>query len=89
MCQISTESSKYKTFKETGNSWYTYQSELDKACVQHDMAYGDFKDLSRRMASEKILRDKAFHIAENPKYDGYNRGFASVVYKFSDKRNFL
>ena len=46
------------------------------------MAYGDFKDLARRTASDKILRDKAFNIAKNPKYDGYQRGFASIVYKF-------
>ena len=57
-------------------------NELDKACFQHDMAYGDFKDLTRRTASDKILRDKAFNIAKNPKYDGYQRGFASIVYKF-------
>ena len=57
-------------FKETGDSRYIYQNELDKACFQHDMAYGDFKDLTRRTASDKILRDKAFSIAKSPKYDG-------------------
>ena len=46
------------------------------------MAYGYFKDLTRRTASDKILRDKAFNIAKNPKYDGYQRGLASMVYKF-------
>ena len=45
------------------------------------MAYGDFKDLNRRWAADKVLRDKAFGIAKNPKYDGYQRGLASVVYK--------
>ena len=50
-------------FKETGYSWYIYQTELDKACFQHDMGYGDFKDLTRRTASDKILRDKAYNIA--------------------------
>ena len=50
------------------------------------MAYGDFKDLKRRTASDKILRDKAFNIAKNPKYDGYQRGLASMVYKFFDKK---
>ena len=64
-------------FKETGNTSYIYKNELDKACFQHDMAYGDFKDLARRTASDKILRDKAFNIA---KYDGYQRGLASMVY---------
>ena len=42
------------------------------------MAYGDFKDLARRTASDKVLRDKAFNIAKNPQYDGYQRGLASV-----------
>ena len=58
-------------FKETGNTSYIYKNELDKACFQHDMAYGDFKDITRRTASDKISRDKAFNIAKNPKYDGY------------------
>ena len=53
------------------------------------MAYGDFKDLKRRTASDKILRDKAFNIAKNPKYDGYQRGLASMVYKFFDKKSTL
>ena len=61
-------------FKETENSWYIYQNKLDKACFQHDMAYGDFKDLTRRIASEKILRDKAFNIVKNLKYDGHHHG---------------
>ena len=51
------------------------------------MAYGDFKDLARRTASDKILRDKAFNIAKNLKYDGYQRGLASMVYKFFDKKS--
>ena len=46
------------------------------------MADGDFKDLARKAASDKFLRDKAFNIAENPKYDGYQRGLASIVYNF-------
>ena len=69
-------------FKQTGDTKYIYKNELDKACFQHDMAYGDFKDLARRTASDKVLRDKAFNIAKNPKYDGYQRGLASMVYKF-------
>ena len=60
-------------FKETGDASYIYKNELDKACFQHDMAYGDFKDLKRRTASNKILKDKAFNIAKDPKYDGYQR----------------
>ena len=74
-------------FKETGATSYIYKNELDKACFQHNMAYGDFKDLKRRTASDKILRDKAFNIAKNPKYDGYQRGLASMVYKFFDKKS--
>ena len=73
-------------FKETGDTSYIYRNELDKACFQHDMAYWDFKDLKRRTASDKVLRDKAFNVAKNPKYDGYQRGLASIVYKFFDKK---
>ena len=73
-------------FKETGDSRYICQNELDKACFQHDMAYGDFKDLTRRTASDKILRVKAFNIAKNPKYDGYERELLAMVYKFFDKK---
>ena len=51
------------------------------------MAYGDFKDLKKRTASDKVLRDKAFNIAKNPKYDGYKRGVASLVYNFLDKKS--
>ena len=51
------------------------------------MAYGDFENLARRAAFDKILRDKAFNIAKNPKYDGYQRGLASMVYNFFDKRS--
>ena len=47
------------------------------------------KDLAKRTASDKVLRDKAFDIAKNPKYDGYQRGVASMVYKFYDKKRFL
>ena len=74
-------------FKQTGDTKYIYKNELDKACFQHDMAYGDFKDLARRTASDKVLRDKAFNIAKSPKYDGYQRGLASMVYTFFDKKS--
>ena len=72
---------------ETGDTNYIYKNELDKACFQHDMAYGDFKDLQGRTQSDKILKDKAFTIASNPKYDGYQRGLASMVYKFFNKKS--
>ena len=71
-------------FKETGDSRYIYRNELDKACFQHNMAYGDFKDLARRTG----FRDKAFDIAQGPKYDGHQRGLASMVYKLFDKKNY-
>ena len=79
-----------KTFKEAVDSQYMYQNELDKACFRHDMAYEDFKDLTRRTAFDKILFDNAFNIAKNPKYYGYQRGIniASMVYKCFDKKNF-
>ena len=74
-------------FTETGDTNCIYKNELDKACFQNDMAYGYFKDLERRTASDKVLRDKAFNIAKNPKYDGYQRGLASLVYNFFDKKS--
>ena len=64
---------KIQKFKETGDTNYFYKNELDKACFQHDMAYGGFKDLARRTASEKVLKNKAFNIAKNPIYDGCQR----------------
>ena len=51
------------------------------------MAYGDFKDISRTTAADKLYRDKAFNTAKNPKYDGYQRGLHSMVYKFFDKES--
>ena len=74
-------------FKEAGDTSYIYKNELDKVCFQHDMVYGDFKDLERRTASGKVLRDKAFNIAKNPKYDGYQGGLSSMVYDFFDKKS--
>ena len=59
---------------------------MNKICSQHDMVYGDFKDLNRRTAADKVLRDKAFSIAKNPKYNEYQRGFPSMVSKFFDKK---
>ena len=73
-------------FKGAGDSPYIYQDELDKACFQHNMDYGHFKDLNRRTAADKVLRDKAFSIAKNPKHDGYQRGVASMFCKYFDKK---
>ena len=76
-----------RRFKETGDISYIYKNKLDKVCFQHDKAFGDFKGLKRRTASDNILRDKAFNITKDPKYDGYQRGLATMVYKFSDKKS--
>ena len=73
--------------KETGDTNYIYKNKLDKACFQHGMAYGDFKGLARRTTSDKYFRYKAFNITNNPKYDGHQRGLASMVSKFFDKKS--
>ena len=76
-----------KEFKRTGDTCYIYRNELDKACFQHDSAYADHKDLINRTKSDKVLRDKAYNIASNPEYDGYQRCLASMLYKFFDKKS--
>ena len=73
-------------FRETGDTNYIYKNELDKACFVHDVAYSDSKDLTKRTVADKILKNKAFDIAKDPKYDGYQRGLASMVYKFFDSK---
>ena len=73
-------------FKETGDTNYVYKNELDKACFVHDAAYSDSKDLKKRTVADKIFKNKAFDIAKDPKYDGYQRGLASMVYKFFDSK---
>ena len=77
---------KIQKFKETGDSRYIFQNKLYKTSFQDDKPYEYFKDLSGGIASDKIMRDKAFNIAKNPKYDRYQRGLASMVYKFFDKK---
>ena len=72
-------------FMQTGNTDFIYRNELHKACFQDDMDHGKSKDLAKRTQSDKVLRDKAFKIASDPKYDGYQRGVASMVYEFFDK----
>ena len=69
-------------FKETGDSRYICQNKLDKACFQYDMAFGNFKDLAKRTASDKILRDKAFDFAKSLNHDGYQHQLVSIVYIF-------
>ena len=72
---------------QTGKTDYIYKNDLDKACFQHDMSYGKHKDLNKRTQSNKDLRNKAFEIASNPKYNGYQRGLASMVYNLLDKKS--
>ena len=74
-------------FKETGDTNYIYKNELDKACFAHDAAYSDSKDLTKRTVADKNLRNRAFNIAKDQKYDGYQRGLGSMVYKFFDKKS--
>ena len=76
-----------QNFKDTGDTSYIYKNQLDKACFQHDLAYEDFKDLPKGTAADKVLRDRAFKIASDQNYDGYQRGLASMVYKFFDKKS--
>ena len=70
-------------FMLTGNTNFIYKKELDKACFQHDIAYGKLK----RTQSHKVFKDKAFKIASDPKYDDYQRGLASIAFKFFDKKS--
>ena len=88
-CGIKKERNKERIekFMQTGNTNFTYRNELDKACSQHDMAYGISKDLAKRTQSDKVSRDKAFKIPSDPKYDGYQRRLASMVCKFFDKKS--
>ena len=67
-------------FMQTRNTDFIYKNEPNKVCFQHDMAYRKSKDLAKRTQSDKVLRDKAFKIASDPKYDGYQRGLTSKVF---------
>ena len=73
-------------FMQAGNTDFIYKDELDKACFQHDMAYRKSKDLMKRTQSDKVLKHKAFKIANNQNYDGYQRGLASMAYNFFDTK---
>ena len=73
-------------FMQTGNISFIYRNDLDMACFQHDMAYDKTKDLVKRTESDKVFKDKTFKIASDPKYDGYQTGLASTVYKFFEKK---
>ena len=74
-------------FMQTGNTDFIHKNNLDKACLQHNMAYGKSKDLEKGTPSDKVSRNKAFKIASDLKYDGYQRGLASMVFRFFDKRS--
>ena len=74
-----------KKIQKTRDSRYIYKNELDKSCFKHDMAYGDFKDLNIKTAAEKVLRDKTFDVAKNPKIWRRQCGLASMVNNFFDK----
>ena len=74
-------------FMETGNTNFIHKNELDKTCFQHDMAYGKSKDLLKRIQSNKVLKNKAFKIASDPKYEVYQRGLALMFYKLFDKKS--
>ena len=76
-----------KKIMQTGDTNYIYRNELDKACFQHDIVYGKYKGLEKRTQSYKVLKDKDLETANNPKYDEYQRGLDSMVYKFFDKKS--
>ena len=65
---------------QTKNTNYIYNNDLDKACFQHDIAYGKYKNLAKRTRSVKVFRDKAFKIATSPKHDRYQRGLALMFF---------
>ena len=75
-----------REFKRTGDTRLLYRNELDKACFKHDAAYAKCKDVESRLISDHKLRNSAYDIASNPKYDGYQRGLASMVYNFFDSK---
>ena len=77
----------FKSLKKLEIQTIYKKNELDKACFAHDAAYFDSKDLTKRTVADKILKNRAFNIAKDPKYDGYQRGLASMVYKFFDKKS--
>ena len=85
--QFTRNNERIQKFMETGNTNYIYKNDLDKACFQHDMVYGKYKDLTKETESDKVLKNKALKIASNPKDDGYQRGLVSIVYKFFDKKS--
>ena len=86
-CPFTKSKERIEKFMQTGNTGFIYKNDFDEACFQHDMAYGKSKDLAKRTESDKGLRDKAFKTVSDPKYDGYQRELASMVYRFFDKKS--
>ena len=76
-----------QNFMEKGNTNYIYENDLDKACFQHDIAYGKYKELTNRTESDNFLWDQVFKVPSNLKDDGYERGLTSMVHKFFDKKS--
>ena len=72
---------------QTEDTNYIYKNELNKACFQHDAACSDSKDVTKRKQSDRVLKDKDFKITSNLKYDGYQKGLASMVYKFFGRKS--
>ena len=68
-------------FMQTGDTNYIYRNDIDKVCFTHDAAYTNSKDLTKRTAVDKVLRDKAF--ANNLKHNGYQRSLAAMICKIS------
>ena len=73
-------------FRETGNLKHLYRNWLDKACFAHDAAYSESTDLAKRTISHKVLKDRSYEIARNPKYDGYQRALARMVYTYFTRK---
>ena len=83
---FTTNKGRIEKFLQTGNTEYIYKHGLEKACFQHNMAYGKYKDLNKKTQSDKVLREKTFEIASIPKNDKYKKRLASMVYTFFDKK---
>ena len=86
-CPFTKNKERIEKFMHTGNTDFIYRNDLHKAYFQHYMAYGKSKGLAKRTQSHKVFRDKAFKIASDSKYDGFQRRIASMVYKFFDKKS--
>ena len=78
-CLFTRNKERIEKFIQTGNTDFIFRNELDKACFQHNIAYGKSKDFAKRTQSDKVLRDEVFKIASDPKYNGYQRGLATMV----------